>query len=58
MTLRACASCGNHILSTDQACPHCQKQPKNQAGKMAMAALLGLAMTGCGTKNEDTATKE
>lgn len=56
MKLRACNSCGAHILSTDTRCPHCT--PRASSGRnIALAALLGFAIIGCGDKDDDSASE-
>ena len=55
MKLRACKSCGNHILNIDNNCPHCTFS-SGSGKKIAFAALLGIAVMGCGNKDEDSAS--
>lgn len=55
MKLRACKSCGHHILNIDRHCPHCASRPST-GKRVALATLLGVAVMGCGNKEEDTAS--
>ncbi len=55
MKLRACKSCGNHILNIDNNCPHCTSR-SGTGKKVAFATLLGIAVMGCGSKDEDSAS--
>ena len=59
MTLTVCGDCSEHIYTTDSVCPHCGAPRKRglqpNTRRTSMAVLLGLALMGCGDKDEDTA---
>ena len=63
MKLIACSKCGEFHYKTEQRCPHCNTLNQVlQDGLISStrrtfapnAILLGLALTGCGDKTEDT----
>ena len=64
MKLTACSECGEFHYITENSCPHCGTiqhddtlsvfSTKRRFGPTAL--LLGLALTGCGDKTEDTST--
>jgi len=53
MKLYICSTCHQHF--TELNCPHCVQKTPTQAPRIALALLLGLGLTGCGEKDEDTA---
>ena len=56
MKLYICSNCHQHYL--DSECPHCVTDavpPRKKVPSMAFAMLLGLGLTACGDKEEDTA---
>ena len=59
MSLTVCTNCSEHHYTTDSACPHCGTPCTRgipvTTRKSSMAFLLGLALAGCGDKEEDTA---
>ena len=59
MSLTVCGNCSEHIYTTDSVCPHCGtscgRGLKFSSRRSSMAVLLGLALMGCGDKDEDTA---
>ena len=59
MSLTVCGNCSEHIYTTDSVCPHCgtscERSLKFSSRRSSMAVLLGLALVGCGDKDEDTA---
>ena len=70
MSIVPCNDCGEHIFVHEKTCPHCNSQKisgnsQKTSGdfeeratrrKMTSAAiLLGLALSGCGDKGDDTA---
>ena len=59
MSLTVCKNCSVHIYTTDSVCPHCGSSQKRELQvsnrRHSMAVLLGLALVGCGDK-EDTAS--
>ena len=59
MSLTVCGNCSEHIYTTDSVCPHCDAPRKRglqpNTRRTSMAVLLGLALMGCGDKDEDTA---
>ena len=61
MKLKTCIHCGEFCRTTDLFCPHCgthkdERQIKSNKRVTPAAILLGLALTGCGDKTEDTST--
>ena len=61
MKLVTCVHCGEFHNSIDIYCPHCNHhkddlQFKSHKKVTSAAILLGIALTGCGEKNEDTST--
>ena len=56
MTIRICQRCHQHYI--DNACPHCASTSKLNSKQVMMALILGLGLTACGEKTEDTATSE
>ena len=71
MNIVPCNSCGEHIFVHERTCPHCNSpkmlefsqtisgnfEERSTRKKMTSAAiLLGLALSGCGDKGDDTAT--
>ena len=63
MKLTTCSECGEFHYTTETSCPHCGMvhddassvfSNKRRFGPTAL--LLGLALTGCGDKTEDTST--
>lgn len=59
MNLRVCNTCHKHLVNNIE-CPECSATaPTTSPGRaLLIGALLGLGMTGCGEKDEDTATQE
>ena len=59
MTIRVCNTCHTHLVNTT-ACPECthRKNPSSVGRALMIGALLGLGLTGCGDKEEDTAEAE
>ena len=51
--MRPCRTCGQHILSGESTCPHCQRKPA-APGAIALGLLLGIGAVGCGDKEEET----
>ena len=51
--MRPCRTCGQHILSGEATCPHCQRKPA-APNAIALGILLGIGAVGCGDKEEDT----
>ena len=60
MTLTTCKKCGEHHFESELQCKHCGiiNRPNSPRRYASNAFLLGLALTGCGNKNEDTATTD
>jgi hypothetical protein len=65
MKLITCSECGEFHYTSEQICPHCNtfhpaKQDSQKSSRKRSfapnAILLGLALTGCGDKTEDTST--
>ena len=69
MTLKTCSNCGEFFYISEVHCPHCecttedfeiQKERSITSSSTKLfsrsALLLGIALTGCGDKTEDTAT--
>ena len=62
MKLTTCIHCDELYLEQDEECPHCKENkevsiPSSSYKTFTRSALLlGLALTGCGDKTEDTAT--
>ena len=61
MKLKTCINCGEFYKSIDLFCPHCStyqdtNQIKSNKKVSSATLLLGLALTGCGDKTEDTST--
>ncbi len=52
MSFRICSLCQQHYL-IDSSCPHCPTHTPSKGRSIALGALLGMAMIGCGDK-EDT----
>ncbi|MCB9761032.1 MAG: putative metal-binding motif-containing protein [Alphaproteobacteria bacterium] len=49
-----CPACGCHVTSSACVCPHCDATLRRCEGKLATtaaAALMGLALVGCGDKD-------
>ena len=62
MKLQTCSTCGEFFYISDINCPHCEIPRKGSVSSSSSyktftrsALLLGLALTGCGDKTEDTA---
>ena len=55
MQLTTCNECGEHYFQSEKDCPHCHKTFSSTKRFSSSALLLGLVLTGCGDKNEDTA---
>ena len=59
MSLRVCNTCYKHLVNTTE-CPHCFSStgnPSLSGRAFLIGALLGLGLTGCGEKDEDTAAE-
>ncbi len=63
MKLTTCSECGEFHYTTETSCPHCGVVQHDDASVFLnkrrfgpTALLLGLALTGCGDKTEDTST--
>ena len=65
MKLITCSECGEFHYQSEPYCPHCnafhQTKQEDQISSRKRrfapnAILLGLALTGCGDKTEDTST--
>ena len=63
MKLIVCIHCNELFLPHEDECPHCEMPRKSSISSSSSyktftrsALLLGLALTGCGDKTEDTAT--
>ncbi|MCB9744288.1 MAG: hypothetical protein H6740_16945 [Alphaproteobacteria bacterium] len=54
-TVRTCPSCAQLVLGAPGACPHCGARPATPSATAA-AALMGLALLGCGEKDADDST--
>ena len=59
MSLRVCNTCHKHLVNTTE-CSHCfssTEHPSLSGRALLIGALLGLGLTGCGEKDEDTAAE-
>ena len=64
MKLTTCSECGEFHYITEITCPHCGTTQHDDTSSVLSnkrrfgptALLLGLALTGCGDKTEDTST--
>ena len=59
MSLRVCNTCHKHLVNT-RKCQDCLSPSENPAASgraFFIGALLGLGLTGCGEKDEDTAAE-
>mgnify|MGYP001410652047 CR=1 FL=1 len=59
MSLRVCNTCHKHLVNTTE-CLDCLPQSGNTIASgrtFLIGALLGLGLTGCGEKDEDTAAE-
>ncbi|MCB9761031.1 MAG: putative metal-binding motif-containing protein [Alphaproteobacteria bacterium] len=53
-----CPACGSHVTASACACPHCDATLRRCNGKLAhtaAAAMMGLALVGCGDKDFEPA---
>ena len=62
MKLKTCTNCGEFFYKSDHHCPHCSIDIKDDTSSIPSynrftksALLLGLVLTACGDKPEDTA---
>ena len=54
MKLHICSNCHQHFMG--KSCDHCNISQRNSAPKIAgLALVLGLGLSACGDKDEDTA---
>jgi hypothetical protein len=56
MKLYICSTCQQHI--TERQCQHCSTNEiptRSNTPSIALAVLLGLGLTACGDKDDDTA---
>ncbi|MEY3210918.1 MAG: putative metal-binding motif [Pseudomonadota bacterium] len=52
MPMTNCAHCGTHVFESACACPHCGTKLRDCGLRhTAAAALMGLALVGCGDKD-------
>ena len=60
MWLISCNECGEYYFESELHCQLCgiKIRPSSPNRFASSAFLLGLALTGCGDKNEDTATTD
>ena len=64
MKLTTCFECGEFHYTTEKTCPHCGATRIDVPSSISSTKrrfrptvlLLGLALTGCGDKSEDTST--
>ena len=64
MKLVTCSECGEFHYTIETMCPHCGVIQNDELSSMSStkkrfgptALLLGLALTGCGDKTDDTST--
>lgn len=56
MNLRICIQCSRHFIGQD--CLHCQNEMEKRSGSplLGMALLLGLGVSACGSKDDDSGT--
>ena len=55
-SLIVCSSCGQHVRADEHVCPHCTSGIRTTSGtvaKTASAMLLGLAIAGCPSSDDD-----
>lgn len=54
MNLRICTQCSRHFIGQD--CLHCQNETEKRSSSplLGMALLLGLGVSACGSKDEDS----
>ncbi|MCK6520002.1 putative metal-binding motif-containing protein [Myxococcota bacterium] len=51
MPMTSCAHCGTHVFESSCSCPHCGTKLRDCGLRhTATAALMGLALVGCGDK--------
>ena len=60
MNLITCKECGEYFYRIEKKCPHCIDTLNSSSKKRfsSNALLLGLALVGCGDKDEDTSSSE
>ena len=58
MKIIQCSVCNNHRI-LGKSCPNCSNSSqKSMPKRLALAAILGLGMTACGSKEEDSSSQD